>query len=136
MTWNEVTKHICSVILGLFFIKIGIDHLVEPEWFEQIVPKAIGLPKFWVLLTGIMEIALGLGLILPKLRSQASIAVVIFLIGIYSANLHMWVNNIPIDGNNFETKWHILRLLGQLLMIIIALWVGGWLDNRYLLKNK
>ena len=136
MTWNEVAKNLCSIVLGIFIIKIGVDHMINPVWFTQIVPDAIGFPKFWVLLTGVMEIGLGVGLIFPKLRPQVSIALVVFLIGIYSANLHMWVNDVALDGRIFETEWHIMRLLGQILMIVIALWVGGWLDgNRYAMRK-
>lgn len=53
-----------------------------------------------------------------------------FLVVIYSANLNMWVNDIPLDGNTFSAFWHILRLIGQVLMIVIALWVGDWILPR------
>ena len=58
-------KHISSLILGLFFINVGIGHFIEPEWFEPIVPKILGDPTFWVLITGAIEIAVGIGLIIP-----------------------------------------------------------------------
>ena len=68
-------KHILSLILGIFFINVGIGHFVEPEWFEPIVPDILGDPTFWVLITGAMEVALGVGLIVPQTRKYSSILV-------------------------------------------------------------
>ena len=129
-------KHILSLILGIFFINVGIGHFVEPEWFEPIVPDILGDPTFWVLITGAMEIALGAGLIVPQTRKYSSILMVLFLVAIYWANLNMWINNIPLEGKTFATIWHVIRLLAQVLMILIALWVGGWLQIRQRNTNK
>ena len=129
-------KHILSLILGIFFINVGIGHFVEPEWFEPIVPDILGDPTFWVLITGAMEVALGVGLIVPQTRKYSSILMVLFLVAIYWANLNMWINDIPLEGNTFATIWHVIRLLAQVLMILIALWVGGWLQIRQSNTNK
>ena len=123
-------KHISSFILGLFFINVGIGHFLEPEWFEPIVPKILGDPTFWVLITGAIEIAVGVGLIIPKTRKYSGLLMTLFLIVVYWANLNMWVNDVPLEGKTFATIWHILRLIGQLLMITVALWVGGWIPKR------
>ena len=53
----------------------------------------------------------------------------LFLLAIYSANLNMWINDVPLEGRTFAAIWHILRLVGQVLMIVIALWVGGWIKS-------
>ena len=129
-------KHILSLILGIFFINVGIGHFVEPEWFEPIVPDILGDPTFWVLITGAMEIALGAGLIVPQTRKYSRILMVLFLVAIYWANLNMWINDIPLEGKTFATIWHVIRLLAQVLMILIALWVGGWLQIRQRNTNK
>ena len=129
-------KHILSLILGIFFINVGIGHFVEPEWFEPIVPDILGDPTFWVLITGAMEIALGAGLIVPQTRKYSSILMVLFLVAIYWANLNMWINDIPLEGKTFATIWHVIRLLALVLMILIALWVGGWLQIKQRNANK
>ena len=129
-------KHILSLILGIFFINVGIGHFVEPEWFEPIVPDILGDATFRVLITGAMEVALGAGLIVPQTRKYSSILMVLFLVAIYWANLNMWINDIPLEGKTFATIWHVIRLLAQVLMILIALWVGGWLQIRQRNTNK
>ena len=46
------------------------------------MPKFFENARFWVLVTGYMEIGLGLGLIIPKTRRIAAIGTFVFL-GIY-----------------------------------------------------
>ena len=130
MTNVMLAKHILSTILGIFFVNVGIAHFTDTAWFEPIVPAALGDPTFWVLLTGIMEIALGLGLAIPHTRRYSGLLMALFLIGIYWANFNMWINNIPLEGKTFATIWHVLRLIGQIIMIIIALFVGDWLSRK------
>lgn len=129
MSKAELAKVTLSTVLGLFFVNVGIAHFTDTKWFEPIVPEVLGDPTFWVLITGIMEIGLGLGLVIPMTRRYSAMLMVMFLVAVYWANLNMWINDIPIDDNTFEPIWHILRLIGQLLMIAVALWVGNWLPK-------
>lgn len=129
MSKAELAKVTLSTVLGLFFVNVGIAHFTDTKWFEPIVPEVLGDPTFWVLITGIMEIGLGLGLVIPMTRRYSAMLMAMFLVAVYWANLNMWINDIPIDDNTFEPIWHILRLIGQLLMITVALWVGNWLPK-------
>ena len=129
MSKAELAKVTLSTVLGLFFVNVGIAHFTDTKWFEPIVPEALGDPTFWVLITGIMEIGLGLGLVIPMTRRYSAMLMAMFLVAVYWANLNMWINDIPIDDNTFEPIWHILRLIGQLLMIAVALWVGNWIPK-------
>ena len=129
MSKAELAKVTLSTVLGLFFVNVGIAHFTDTKWFEPIVPEVLGDPTFWVLITGIMEIGLGLGLVIPMTRRYSAMLMVMFLVAVYWANLNMWINDIPIDDNTFEPIWHILRLIGQLLMIAVALWVGNWIPK-------
>lgn len=129
MSKAELAKVTLSTVLGLFFVNVGIAHFTDTKWFEPIVPEVLGDPTFWVLITGIMEIGLGLGLVIPMTRRYSAMLMAMFLVAVYWANLNMWINDIPIDDNTFEPIWHILRLIGQLLMITVALWVGNWIPK-------
>ena len=129
MSKAELAKVTLSTVLGLFFVNVGIAHFTDTKWFEPIVPAVLGDPTFWVLITGIMEIGLGLGLVIPMTRRYSAMLMAMFLVAVYWANLNMWINDIPIDDNTFEPIWHILRLIGQLLMIAVALWVGNWIPK-------
>ena len=127
MSKAMLAKAALSTVLGLFFVNVGIAHFTDTEWFEPIVPEVLGDPTFWVLITGVMEIVIGLGLIIPLTRRYSSLLMVLFLVAVYWANLNMWINDIPLDNNTFAPILHVIRLIGQLVMIGIALWVGEWL---------
>ena len=120
---------ILGVVFGLAYINIGIQHFTNTAWFEPIVPAILGDPTFWVLITGVMEIAIGVGLILPSTRRHAALGSMVFLVGIYWANLNMWVNNIPLDGKTYADFWHALRLLAQLGMLGLSYAI--WRSNRF-----
>ena len=130
MNKTALLQNFLSAVLGLFFINVGIAHFQDPKWFEPIVPDILGDPTFWVLVTGGMEIGLGLGLIIPRTRKYSGMLMALFLVAIYTANLNMWINDVPLEGRTFATIWHVFRLVGQVLMIVIALWVGGWIKQR------
>lgn len=125
----EKLRFITSIMLGIAFLKIGIDHFLDPEWFEPIVPEILGSPRFWVLISGAAEIVIGIMLILPMTRKIGGNSCAILLILLYWANLNMWINDIPIGGQNFEGRWHLLRLFIQILLIFIALFIGGLFPN-------
>ena len=125
----EKLRFITSIMLGIAFLKIGIDHFLNPAWFEPIVPEILGFPRFWVLISGAAEIVIGIMLILPMTQKIGGNSCAILLILLYWANLNMWINDIPIGGQNFEGRWHLLRLFIQILLIFIALFIGGLFPN-------
>ena len=55
-------KRWISIVYGLPYVWVGIGHFVDPDIFVPIVPDIIGVPFFWVYLSGVFEIVLGLGL--------------------------------------------------------------------------
>ena len=115
-----------SIAFGGMYVNVGVQHFTNTAWFEPIVPEIPGDPTFWVLVTGVMEIAIGVGLILPWTRRIAAFGSMAFLVGIYWANLNMWVNNIPLDGKTYANHWHVLRLVAQLGMIGLSYAIWRW----------
>ena len=121
----EYIKILLSIIYGGWFIYIGIQHFLDPDWFQPIVPKIIGYPVFWVYISGISEIILGILLIIPSSRRIASLGFIVFLIVVYWANINMWINDIEIGGNKLSQQGHILRVLIQFALMVIVGWVGN-----------
>ena len=117
-------KHLLATLYGIPFVIIGINHFTNPEWFEPIVPEAIGSSRFWVLISGVFEILLGILVIIPRTRKYASIGFVVMLISIYWANLNMWINDIEIGNTRLSQFGHVVRATIQFLLIIVALWLG------------
>jgi len=116
-----------AIGLGCFFTYVGILHFIDPNWFTAIVPDILpGSDVFWVIISGIPEVLCGIGLIVPKTRIIAARATTILLVVLYWANLNMWVYDIELSGNTFPLWAHILRGLAQIVMVLIAAYLGEW----------
>ncbi len=122
-------RHIVATVYGLAFIWIGIAHFITPENFAEIVPPLFLFPMFWAYVSGAMEIAGGLAVIVPKARVYAGRFLAVFLVGVYPANLYMWTHDIPYNGTSLGTLGHIIRLMVQIMLIAIALYLSGDLER-------
>ncbi|MFL2955844.1 MAG: hypothetical protein CND29_00465 [Marine Group II euryarchaeote MED-G36] len=126
-----VLRIICSIAGGIFFINVGIMHFTDTSWFEPIVPPFLGSATFWVLASGVIEIIVGLGLIIPKTREISGFASAILLIVLYPANLYMWIGDIELgDGASLSPTGHVIRLLFQIGGIMLSLWIAGWSRDK------
>ena len=129
MLWSY-HRDVLAIGIGCFFTYVGILHFIDPEWFTAIVPEILpGSDVFWVIISGIPEILCGIGLIVPKTRILAARATVVLLVILYWANLNMWIYDIELDGNSFPLWAHILRGLAQVVMVLIAAYLGKWILN-------
>ena len=117
-------RNLIGFFLGIPFIWIGCDHFIRPEIFDLIVPHYLGFPRFWTMASGALEILLGTGIILPPFRRSTAHFLTVFLVCVYLANLNMWLNDIPFNGTALSQNAHIIRLLVQLVLICISLWLA------------
>lgn len=124
------TKTILATVYGLPFIWVGLQHFINPAAFIPIVPDYLGWPEFWVHITGWTEVALGIGVMIPKLRRKACTLMIIQLCLLYLANLYMWTNDIAFDGFRFGAWGHFFRLLAQCLLIAAAVWLRKSADEQ------
>ncbi len=128
---RNLILNIGCIIFGFPFVIIGIDHFIDPSWYEPIVPEILGFPTFWVYASGVFEIALGAGLMFPQTRQISAYGIALMLVVLYWANFNMWVNDIAIGGSKFGTNWHIMRAIIQVLLISICLIIA-----KYSSKNS
>ena len=130
VTSVENARRISAIGFGLAFVWIGIQHFTNVGFFAPIVPDILGAPEFWVYASGVVEILLGASMIHPRTRKKGGMGTAAFLVIVYWANLNMWINDIPIDGNSFSTSAHIARATAQFGMIGLALWIAEWKGKK------
>ena len=126
---NPILVHLLALGYGIPFILVGIEHFRSPQKFVDIVPNYLPFALFLVYLTGGIEIAGGLGIIYPETREITGRLMVLFLLAVYPANFHMWINDIPYNGTRLSTTGHLIRLSVQMLLIIAALGFSGDLEK-------
>ena len=121
--------HILATVYGIAFIFAGIAHFRSPQIFVDIVPNFLPFPLFLVYLTGVMEIAGGIGIIHPDTRVLTGRFLVLFLIAVFPANLYMWMADVPFNGSLLTTPQHMLRFVIQIILITIAIFLSGDLQK-------
>lgn len=75
--------------LAAVFGSAAVTHFVEPQrsGLVAIVPDFIPWPELAVTLTGVAEVGLAIGLLLPRLRPLAGVASSLLLIALFPANI-------------------------------------------------
>jgi uncharacterized membrane protein len=73
----------------MFFVVAGMFHFLKPELYLQIVPPGFPAPKVLVGVSGVAEIAGGVGLLIPRLRRAAGWGLIALLLAIFPANIYM-----------------------------------------------
>jgi uncharacterized membrane protein len=77
-------------LLGSLFVGAGVNHFVMPHAYEQIVPPRLrGHAKEIVQISGVAEIAGGVGVFVPATRRLSGVALVALLAAVFPANLYM-----------------------------------------------
>lgn len=79
-------------LLGLSFIGAGVNHFVIPRTYQQIVPPKLGElvgADTLVSVSGVAEVAGGIGVLLPATRRAAGLGLIALLAAVFPANLYM-----------------------------------------------
>ena len=114
----DITKLLIYVYV-VFFISAGINHFLNPQFYDALVPDFIPFPRLVHQITGVIEIILPLFL-LTRFRKEAALLMIIFLVILYVANLYVWINNLPYGRTYFTNQQHFFRFLLQVLYIYIT----------------
>lgn len=109
------------VALAVAMVVAGLSHLASPTPFIQHLPGWVPRRDLLVLASGLVEIALGGALLLrPPARVRAGVALAIFLVLVFPANVYVAVSGVAVDGQpGGAYPW--LRLPWQALFI----WLGS-----------
>ncbi len=113
-------------VMAVLYVIAGAMHFLVPEVYVQIVPPVLPGPLTLVYLSGIAEIALGLGLFHPRTRRLAAWGLIGLLIAIFPANVYMATSGVVIEGTpgggdpSEIVRWGRLPL--QVILVAWAWW--------------
>ena len=86
---NGWWKKIVLIGLSAFFINVGIDHFINPDFYISIMPPAFPLHAEAVYISGFFEIIGGVGVLVHRFRKIAGWGLFALLIAVYPANIYM-----------------------------------------------
>lgn len=105
------------ISLAVFFCFTGIGHFAMPEEMAQMLPDFVPGRVGIIYLSGVLEIAAAIALLVPDLRVVASVALIIFLVGILPANIYAAVAEIDFGGHRLGVKYLLARVPFQFFVI-------------------
>lgn len=116
----QTLKFISMAVMALLYIAAGINHFVNPDFYVKIMPPYFSSPLFWVQLSGVAEILLGVLLFPPKTRALAAWLIVAMLVVFLTVHVHMVMH--AADFGDVPYGLLIARLPIQGLLIAWAWW--------------
>ena len=81
-------------LISLLFIAAGANHFRSPALYREIMPPYLPFPLALVFLSGVAEIAGGIGVAIPKTRRAAGWGLLALLIAVFPANLYMATDKV------------------------------------------
>ena len=85
----ELIRVILRRLAAFFFIIAGTFHFLRPGLYVQIIPPYFPAPQLLVAVSGVAEIAGGVGLLIPPLRRAAGWGLIALLVAVFPANIYM-----------------------------------------------
>jgi uncharacterized membrane protein len=108
------------IVMGVFYIAAGTAHFVATPLYESIMPAYLPAHHELVLLSGVAEIAGGLGVLIPRTRQAAAWGIVLLLVAVMPANV--WMAQHPELYTNIP-RWVIWFRLPLQLPLIWWAWM-------------
>ena len=113
-------KYFSLIVMGVFYISIGISHFTSPIWYVQIVPPYLPYKLELVYISGLFEILFGVMLLFKKTRFLAGWGLILLLIAVYPANIYLAQTNGAAMNTTPLIAWG--RLPVQFIFVGLAYW--------------
>ncbi|MBK4738593.1 DoxX family protein [Noviherbaspirillum pedocola] len=122
---NKQLIGLCFVFL--WFYVGGIMHFVATDFEASIVPPWIPWPRAVVMVSGVLELAGALGIIIPSTRKAAGAGLFMLTLAVTPANIYM-LQRPELFGISMWLLW--MRLPLQVALLWLILWSTRRLHRR------
>ncbi len=115
--WSAATR----VGLAVMFCFTASAHFNSMRGdLVRMVPPTIPNPELMVTFTGVCEVLGAVGLLIPRSRRVATVALILFLIAVLPANIHAARSELTLNGAPVTPL--VLRVVLQLVFIGLVWW--------------
>lgn len=114
-SWRGVMR----IVMSAFFAGGFVLHLLATDKLVAITPNWVPFPREVVLITGVIELAGAIALLVPKLRRATGIALALYVIAVWPANFKHAFAHIVTPPIPDSWWYHAPRLA---LQPVIAWW--------------
>lgn len=110
------------VSLALVFLFTGFGHFEKTDEMASMLPAWVPLRVAVIYVTGALELAGAIGLLLPGVSRAAGLCLTAFLVLVLPANLYAAVNHVAMGGHEAGPAYLLVRVPFQALLIGWAYW--------------
>jgi len=118
--------------MAVFIIFTGLTHFKLQKGMAMMVPDFIPAKMFWVYFTGVIEIAAGIGLMIPSLREITAILLIVFFVLVFLANINSSRKNVNLFKADYSgpgmAYLYRERLPMQIILIVWTWYFGIYLN--------
>lgn len=125
---SSVPRAAMRWVIAVFYSAAGVAHLVAPDKLLSITPAWVPYAPQVIFLTGLFEIAASVALVTRPLRPWAGIAMALYAICVWPANIKHAVDGIAIPYIPDSWLYHAPRLALQPVIAWWALYAAGVID--------
>ena len=106
------------VSLALFFVGAGVLHFVYPQAYINVMPPWLGWHAALVFISGVAEVAGGIGVLPARTRSWAGRGLLMLCVAVLPANVQMLHDAVAAA----RPAWIIALLLVRLPLQLLLMW--------------
>lgn len=113
-------KTVSLGVMAVAYVLAGLNHFRAPGFYRPMMPPYLPAHDALIALSGVAEVLLGVGLMVPSTRVGAAWGVIALLVAVFPANLYMFQTG----GAGYDVpRWALgLRLPLQAVLIAWAWW--------------
>jgi uncharacterized membrane protein len=121
-------RTVLRLVMAAFFLGGFVLHMTAVDALVSITPDWVPVPRAVVLTTGWLELAGAIGLMLPQTRRVAGVALALYILAVWPANIHQAVAHIVVPPIPDSWWYHGPRLALQPVLAWWALFCVGVID--------
>ena len=110
--------------LAALFCFTALGHFAMPAEMLGMLPAGVPARKLIVLLSGVLDAALAIGLLLPATAHAAAVAALVFLVAAAPLNVYAACHRVAFGGHGAGPRYLLVRLPLQAALIAWAWWFG------------
>ncbi len=115
-------RTIARFFAGPVMFAAGVNHFVNPSFYEEIIPAGLPAPTALVYVSGVAEMVGALATMHPRTRRAGGWILVATLVAVFPANVWMALN-----GERFPSlpQWALIVRLPLQLLFLYLVWIAA-----------
>ena len=117
-------KRALAIAVGIIFVVLGVNHFISTGFYTAIMPPYFPAPLFWVILSGVLEILGGVGLLFRPFWRRAAYGLALLMVAFFPVHIHMLFWPAEVGAANLSFYFLFWRFALQFVLIAMFVWLA------------